>query len=91
MLFTLLHSMINCKVYASGSKIEERGKRIDWVGQAHHPQPQDQIPNVRTRINQRSKNHEIIDHENNNVQAQQKQEPISIKGALDEYLQKRRL
>lgn len=82
--------MINCTAYASGLKIEDRGRRIDWVGQTHHPQPQDQIPNVRARINQRSKNHEIIDNKNND-QAQQKQEPISIKGALDEYLQKRRL
>lgn len=56
-------------------------KRIDWVGQTHHPQPQDPVDGIRSHISRRSKSN--LD---NDVQVQQRQEPIEIKGTLDEFL-----
>lgn len=55
-------------------------KRIDWVGQTHHPQPQDPVEGIRSHAKSNL---------DNDVQVQQRQEPIEIKGTIDEFLQNR--
>lgn len=59
-------------------------RRIVWVGQTHHPQPQDPVAGIRSHTRRRSKSN--LD---NDVQVQQRQEPIAIKGSLDAFLQNR--
>lgn len=59
-------------------------RRIDWVGTTSHPQPQDPIEGIRAHTSRHSKSN--LD---NDVQVRQRQEPIEIKGSLDEFLQNR--
>lgn len=59
-------------------------RRIDWVGQMDHPQPQDPVAGIRSHARQRSKS-----NLGNDVQVQQRPEPIEIKGSLDAFLQNR--
>lgn len=70
---------------------DDENRRIDWVGQTHHRQPQDPIPNIRSRQNHRAHNHPSSgsDSDVQVQQQQQQQDPILIKGLLDEFLKQR--
>lgn len=53
-------------------------RRIDWVGQTHHRQPQDPVEGIRLHTSRLSKKSNF----DNDVQVQQRQKPIEIKGSL---------
>lgn len=75
---------------------EEVIRRIDWVGERDHPQPQDPAPKPRERyqtVNEATQGpiYENEINDNSDVQLIQKQEPIEIfgKGTYEEFGQQK--